>query len=92
MMRMMHNNNNNHRWVLWEGLWKGLWEGLWASVLGESVNEIAKEERSLEKNRSAGRSPSVCLWYKSYCQWCLALALGAVLHGDGALSLLFNSN
>ena len=31
-MMMMH-NNNNHRWVLWEGLW----EGLWAS-LGESVN------------------------------------------------------
>ena len=42
MMRMMHKNNNNHRWVLWEFLWEflreGLWKGLWASVLGESVN------------------------------------------------------
>ena len=27
---------------------------------------------------------------RRYCQWCLALASGAGLHGDGALSLLFN--
>ena len=27
---------------------------------------------------------------RQYCQWCLILASGAVSHGDGALSLLFN--
>ena len=27
---------------------------------------------------------------RRYCQWCLALASGAGLHGDGALSLRFN--